>query len=802
MAKWKAAIMSAALFCALSGFAAAQDFQALSAEFMQKWQAANSARMAGEYDKAIELFEECLDEKFDNEYLAPTKSGVHLSLGFLYSTYLNQKEEARTHLEKYIEMIQSQPRVDDPSMAQMNAVNETMTANAYRMLENYEKMVEHMLKSIEYYEAYWASDAPYKMGEADYKRTLAPNYYYLALGYRFTGDEEAALKNYRKTAELYESLLAGEHPADVEMMLSYIHRELGNLEKCIEFYLKYLEKSEKAAAGDETRKTMMDISRIALAHYYYDAKQWDKAMGEIERSSKAALSLDWTSDLWRAYHLKGKIHKKLGEPGAALEAYKKSIEVIESQRSGLGAGDDRASFMELHTAVYHDIIRLLIEMGRPGEALEYLERSKARSFLDMLGGRRLGLRSPKESETLGRQLELQKEISGFTLAMQAQGAGSAAESAAGLRDAKRRYAELMKEVRDMSPEFSSLVSVSPPKTGEITSALDGDTAIIEYFPADDSLNIWVIRSDGITLRSTETKRKKVETQVKMLRSKVTRGAAGDSYVKTARKLYEILIGPVADLIEGEGTLVIVPHGPLHYLPFNMLMDGDEFLIDRHAVVLAPSASALSYILEKGGAGGGRLLALGDPETTLPELPAAREEVSAIRGNFTESSVFTGGDAVESLLYGGGAQAADVLHVASHGLFYPDKPMFSALALSADKEKATDGFLQVHEIFGLNLAETELVTLSACETGLSAISGGDELVGLSRAFVYSGAPRVIVSLWSVNDFSTGELMKILYGAMDESGVAAALRKAQLELKSNPDLSHPFFWAPFQLIGDWR
>lgn len=786
-----------------------QDMAALSQEFMQLWQDANSARMAGEYDKSITIFEKCLDPKFETSFIPGIHAYVNMSLGMLYVSYLNLNEEGRIYLEKAVAQFEKDITPDIPYMATANAGYENAIASSYTMLGDHEKAVAHFLKAIEYNEAYYSTMMQGQMDELTYINMSAANYFYVGREYKKLERADKAAEYFNMALERYTKLLAGEHNASVEMLLSYIYYELGELDKCIDYFIQFLDKraAEPFTAGDATALLMLDISRIALAHYHYEAGQWDEALAEIDTMINAAEKLNWTSDMWRAYHLMGRVYEKQGKQDDALAAYEKAIAVIESQRSGLGASDDRASFMELHIEVYNDIIRLLIEMGRDSDALQYLERSKARSFLDMIGGRKLGLKSDDEKQLVDEQIEVEKEINRLTMSIRGGGGGTRGvtveQNSEQLRSAQNRLSELLLQVKNMNPEFSSLVTVNPPDITQVQALLGDKAALIEYFPGEGGLNIWVMRNDSVTLRNGDATDKKIGAQVQMLRSKITRGSLDDGYARQAENLYDMLIAPVEDIIADADTLVIVPHGPLHYLPFNLLMKDGEFLIDRFVLAQSPSGSALVYIVDKENPDNRKLFALGDPETTLDPLPAARAEVEAIETGFPGAVAFFGGDAMETLLGGNDAAAADFVHIASHGLFYPDKPMFSALALSADDAAGRDGFLQVHEIFGLNLKEANLVTLSACETGLSAITGGDDLVGLSRAFIYAGAPRIIVSLWSVNDVSTGELMKNMYGALQSGEApAVALRNAQLALKSNPEFSHPFFWAPFQIIGDWR
>lgn len=786
--------------------------QQLSAEFMQLWTDANNARMAGEYDKAVDLFNKLLDPKFENMFIPGIHSYVHMGLGMLYVAYLNLPEEGRLHLEKAIERFGKDIVPDQPYMATGNAAYESAIANCYAMLGEHDKAAEHFLKSIEYNDQFLNGDMAGSMDEKTRVRMTAPNYFYAGRELKKAGRADDAAPLLEKARDLHLKLEELGDMSTNKMILSYVFFELGDLDNCIKYYEDYLANyvKEPFIANDDYAKQMLEISRIALAHYYYEAGDWDKALAEIDKSEAAALALNWTSDLWRNYHLRGRIREKQGDKSGAVESYKKAIEVVESQRSGLKASDDRASFMELHIEVYKDIIRLLIDLGRPDEALEFLERSKARAFLDMLGGRKLNLPAKAEQNLLEKQVEIEKEINEITAQISTAARGGATRGGAGiaenteqLRAAQKRLSELLIQVKNMKPEFASLVTVAPPDVSRVSAALAKGDAILEFFPEENGLHIFVITPDGVSLRSTADNAQKIEGLIRLLRSKLTGGSINDSYVPMAEKLYDALIGPVEDLIADADSLALVPHGALHYLPFNALRKGGEFLIDKYVLAVAPSASALGFILDKEKKPGGKLFALGDPVTALPGLPAAEQEVQAISAQFPGASVFYGQDATESRFAAPDVSQAGVVHVASHGLFYPDKPMFSALALTPDPAAGRDGYLQVHEIFGLQLDNAGLVTLSACETGLAAITGGDDLVGLSRAFIYAGAPRVVVSLWTVSDVSTGELMKKFYAGMQGGAAPApALRQAQLELKSNPDFAHPFYWAPFQLIGDWR
>jgi CHAT domain-containing protein len=247
-----------------------------------------------------------------------------------------------------------------------------------------------------------------------------------------------------------------------------------------------------------------------------------------------------------------------------------------------------------------------------------------------------------------------------------------------------------------------------------------------------------------------------------------------------------LIRPIQHLLQ-DRRLVIVPHQVLHYVPFHALFDGEQYLIDEHDVTYSASASVLKICRERKPSAMERqdlILAIADELT-----PHISDEADALRQLLPNAHVFTGPDAREDKLRKYGPSAGKI-HIAAHGIFRADNPMFSSLRLG-------DSWLNLFDIFNLQLG-AELTTLSACETGMSAVSEGDELLGLARGFLYAGTPSLVVSLWTVNDRSTAQLMRRFYEGLN-SGLTKshALRQAILEVKNA--FPHPYYWAPFILLG---
>ena len=274
----------------------------------------------------------------------------------------------------------------------------------------------------------------------------------------------------------------------------------------------------------------------------------------------------------------------------------------------------------------------------------------------------------------------------------------------------------------------------------------------------------------------------------------------------AEVLYKRLLRPMLSSIAGR-DLLIVPHGSLHYVPFAALHDGERYLVQGRALRYLPSAMLLGLLPHQGTAGAKvagapvqRLLILGNPDLGKAELdlPASQEEAQALQGLFaTNSELFIRKAATESLIK---ERAFDFshIHVASHGEFSADAPLDSRLRLAADAKN--DGVLSVSEIYGLRL-NAQVVMLSACETGLGRVSSGDDVVGLTRGFLYAGAQNVVGSLWEVDDDATSALSQAMYDGLKKGlPVAKALALAQEQLLAKKP--HPFFWAAFLDSGTGR
>ena len=340
---------------------------------------------------------------------------------------------------------------------------------------------------------------------------------------------------------------------------------------------------------------------------------------------------------------------------------------------------------------------------------------------------------------------------------------------------------------------------------------------MSYSVGEKKSYAWVIDSAGLQMVELIGKAE-LEKQVTAFRevlskpsSSLTRAKDLQSIDAAARQLYAALLRPVESKLRGKKRLTIVPDGVLAYVPFEAIGG----LIETHRIAYAPSASISAGLRGRPVNGNHTVMAFADPSRgqadssvmkehlergyAFTALPNARTEAAAIGRLFPASKIFVGAEASEGQLKSGTSKDIRYLHFAAHGYFDGEKPERSGIVL-AQESGGEDGFLQAREIAQLSL-DADLVTLSACQSGLGKVLDGEGVQGLSRAFFLAGARSVVVSLWNVNDAATSELMRRFYAGL-KSGLAKddALRAAKLAVMKEPRWRHPYYWAPFVLQGD--
>lgn len=541
---------------------------------------------------------------------------------------------------------------------------------------------------------------------------------------------------------------------------------------------------------------------------------------EAHRLVNKALQVGEVKDVptltYECRHLLGALAQAQGDAQQALAEYDRAIEQLERLRGRLMI-EYRADFLADKQGIYEDAVGLCLDLRQPRQGLEYAERAKSRALLDMLAYRvdlSIQARSPEDGPLVEELTRLRAQRDQLYRRQESKGEfqvrGWPAANG-GRQQTQREVLTIEKKIEGLwhkllirNADYARDAALWQVRTEPVQPYLPPDTLLIEYFTVQDELIAFLATADSVEARrlSIDPSRIKRLLQLWWLNLRSVPQSSPSRLAKLEvnakgllQQLHELLVAPVRDTLAGYQRVIIVPHGPLHYLPFHALHDGASYLIEEHEITYLPGASFLRYVTETTPEASG-LVALG--HSYGGALPYAVQEARSIAALLNGQALVEQEATSTRLL--NGLQDRRVLHVAAHGEFRPDNPLFSGIALD-------DGWLTTLDIFNLRL-RASLVTLSACQTGQSVVSGGDELLGLMRAFLYAGAASLVVSHWAVEDRSTAQLMETFYGKLG-GGMAkgAALRHAQRQFiqgKCSDDVegarAHPYFWAPFFLVGD--
>ena len=572
-------------------------------------------------------------------------------------------------------------------------------------------------------------------------------------------------------------------------------------------------------------------------------------MGDLafaDQCYRAALAISARGDFpeiaWRAHYGAGRAAEARGDEDLALDHYRKAIEAVESVVGRLHRREDRTGYLIEKAKVYEDLAALLLrrhhrdpEAGYAAETLAYIDRSRGHRIRDLFSKMELRFQDPERRSFYEREKDLTTRLKVLS-SLISEGAPS--ESSAGQKrlkaltekqkSASRELETMMEQLRKADPALFSRISPRIVSIEEVRKAIQDGEALIEYYFAGMKLHIFALTQDGLTVVESETGKQEIDGLLKDLRASIEmRGLdqadSKEEFIRTAHKLYAKLIAPVERQTEGKSLLSIIPCGSLHYLPFAALVkkEGDRttFLIEEKTIAILPDhASLLSRLGRKESRAEkrGKVVGFGNSDGTLPSSEA---EVKYLKTLFPGSEIYLRDQATEYQVKRR-APFSEILHLATHGKLVDGDPDSSHILLAPGLGE--DGKLTIHEIYGLDLRDAKLVTLSACGTALGAGVRGDAMVSLTDSFHMAGASNVVATLWEVEDSVTGQIMQGFYRNLREMPEAKALRLAQLEVMQRPveisemrlrgfgapvpveelpavhDYSHPFFWAPFVII----
>lgn len=484
----------------------------------------------------------------------------------------------------------------------------------------------------------------------------------------------------------------------------------------------------------------------------------------------------------------GRIAEKVGDINSAIDYYKRAVAVIEQQRATINTEANKIGFVGDKQALYGRLIAALYRAERRSEAFEFMERAKARALVDVLAGKDNFVVSGVVKEKTLKLLKSYQEADRdarvqLPIDMRHSEVGTQRVAAVGTT---------IRQLREVAPELASLVSVSPVSVANVQQLLSPKEVMLEYYMRGEDLYVAAVSRGGIRVVRLEARG--LEEQVRKFRKQIE--SQNPEILDIAKGMYNRLLRPLEQDF-AEKNLLIIPHGVLHYLPISALHDGKAYVVENRAVHYLPSAGVMKYLRPQRSVLPESILVFGNPDLGNPQLdlPSAEKEASIVAQSISHSKLLVR-DKATKLAFMQFAPKFPYLHVASHGQFEADNPLASRLLLSG--ENGGDGSLTAGDLYTIRL-DADLVTLSACETGLGKVLNGDDIIGLTRGFLFAGSSNVIASLWEVDDAATSELMQAFYRNLTVGkSKLESLRDAQRKILQK--YKHPFFWAAFVLTGN--
>lgn len=551
------------------------------------------------------------------------------------------------------------------------------------------------------------------------------------------------------------------------------------------------------------------LAHLLLARIALQVGDFAEAQKETDESLARLKGLQTPLLAYQAHLLEGQIARARNDRPAALAAYLEARKALEALRGRLQGEELKISFIKNRMQVYEALVDLYIAGDgmdtSAEEALACMEAAKSRSMIEMIfqGGQSLPLGEAGQSDLVRRIRDLREELNWYYHRIELEQLRPEEKSRQRLQSlqakAQSQEKELLQTLRELPAherETATLVAPADFSPAKLQANLPQDATLVEYFSAGDRIVAAIITRKGIRILPV-TVLSRVAHFLQLLRFQLSKFRMGSEYIRRFEEpllraahshlesLYGELIAPLRPFFQGK-HLIVVPHGPLHFLPFHALRNGEEYLCDAFTVSYAPSATVFSLCQEKSASVNANSLVLGIADERAPQI---LDEVQSVAALLPHSSLHVGDQATSSLLRKKGPQSG-VLHIATHGVYRQDNPMFSGIRLG-------DGYLNLYDLYQMRL-NAKLVTLSGCATGMNFVSAGDELLGLQRGLFCAGATTLLLSLWDVHDQSTSQLMQLFYREYLRTGdMAGALQHAMQELRRQDP--HPYFWAPFVLVG---
>lgn len=695
----------------------------------------------------------------------------------------------------------------------------------YQSLGNYEKSLEYFHESYE---------IDKKIGDevilSKVLNNIGENYRLKGLISHKEEDFNQALEYFTQALELAEKIEFTSSQIYALNNIGSIYTDMFKYGEALTYFHSALDLAESI---NDIESQGMLLNNIGIVHH--NQGNFENSSEYFQKAIDLAVGIENDKILWEAFFEMGKNYAKQGEYNKALEKYKSSIDVIENIRSSIILEELKASYFgtDKRLEAYYSIIDLLVFLNEnypqkkyDREAFNYLERAKARSFLDSLEASRIDVIFGIDVRLLNREKELMKNISNIYTRLLDN--GISAEDKENIQTTLSQYEDelesLKREIRYNNPSYSNLYPDIITIEEAQKKLLDNNTAVFAYMIGNEHSLAFVVTKKKLKIFRLPAKEKFITLVTSYL--KVISDKDNNNF-KLGNELFHQLVLP--GLEKNIKKIIFIPAEILNALPFETLVsDKNHWMIEDYKISYAPSITSLREIIDRNRSNHRRrpkdILAVGDPnfgdlekdninnnifndfyiqsDLQFFRLKYSGVETDRISSLFSKekSDILLREKATEENVKKHDLLDYKILHFATHSLIDDKMPGRSSIMLVLDDDPSEDGFLQMREIYNLKL-NADLVTLSACHTGGGQLIKGEGIEGLNRAFFYAGTSSVIMSLWSVNDQATYQLMERFYTHLRSSQpISQALQRAKLEMIHSDVLSHPYYWAGFIVSGN--
>jgi CHAT domain-containing protein/tetratricopeptide (TPR) repeat protein len=642
------------------------------------------------------------------------------------------------------------------------------------------------------------------------------------LGYTywtFDRDRPRALEHYDRAVQLAIEAATPDLEATWRLNRGNIHRDTGDCAQAIDAYQRVVAIEQAHQLRSVTFAASKNIGQC-----YLKQGRLEEALALLEPLVRDKPGNPSPRLLWQAHMELASAYEALDRDDEANAQYQAMLEVLEEQRNTAILDSFRTGSFA-HTLRAYDpyerymrfLTRREAEPVSLAEAFRISEKARARGFLEMLASVRSTLAATVPKALLEEEHGIMRGVSGVQQKLRAADLPKTERQAllAELAALERRRDSFRLKLRFEHPALSHARYPEIAGPADLQRVLRPGERVVSFFLGEPDSFRWTITRASVTFHRLPS-RAVIDAQVSRVRDVLR--APGD--VAAARQEADALSALLLDGLDLRtgGPLVVVPHGALHYIPFDILTHGGRLLIERHAITYAPSLNSLAYLRRTPAPSSDfRVLAVGAPEVRrgvvtaaarsgdvdslalLGPLPFANEELAAIQRTFpADTEMLSGAAARETALRRADLGEFRILHFATHGLVSESNPSRSGLLFSP--EPGEDGLLQMGEIYGLGL-KSDLVVLSACQTALGREITGEGIVGLTRAFFYGGSRAVMAALWNLNDRFAADFVERFYTELRAGRSSEeALRHAKLAYIRDGRYAHPYYWSSIILAGD--